>query len=201
MKRSYVRKARYYDLSELGVRSYPFQYVEPWRMKNGTKVVMRPIRPEDEPLMVRFHERLSDQSVYLRYFHPIGLRQRIAHERLARICFTDHNREIVLVAEHKDQRTGDREIIAVGRLNKLHNSKDAEFAVLVSDKYQRCGLGTELLSRLLKIGRKEGIERVIADILPENRGMQKVCQKLKFDLHYDYDSGVMRAEIDLSRIQ
>ncbi|MFQ5864358.1 MAG: bifunctional acetate--CoA ligase family protein/GNAT family N-acetyltransferase [bacterium] len=181
------------------IRPYPTQYVKPWMTKNGTEVTIRPIRPEDEPLMVTFHEKLSDQSVYLRYFHSIRLTQRIAHERLARICFIDYDREMVLVADHKDPKTGNHDIIAVGRLNKLRNSNDAEFAILVSDQYQRTGLGTELLSRLLRIGREEKIEHVMADILPENHGMRSVCKKLGFRLHYDIDYGVLRAEIDLRK--
>ena len=68
-------------------------------MKDGAEVLIRPIRPEDEPMMVKFHETLSERSVYLRYFHLMNLSQRIAHERLTRICFIDYDREMALVAE------------------------------------------------------------------------------------------------------
>ncbi len=83
-------------------------------MRDGNQVTIRPIRPEDEPLMVKFHETLSDRSVYLRYFCSLSLSRRVAHERLLKICFGDYDREMALVAELIDPVTTDRRIIAVG---------------------------------------------------------------------------------------
>ena len=94
-------------LPRLAIRPYPTQYVAPWTAPNGLAVTIRPIRPEDEPLMVRFHEKLSEDTVYLRYFQSLKLSQRIAHERLTRICFIDYDREMALVADYKDPETGD----------------------------------------------------------------------------------------------
>lgn len=143
---------------------------------------MRPIRPEDEPLMVEFHQTLSQESVYFRYAHMVKLSQRIAHDRLTRICFIDYDREIALVTELKDPETGEPEILAVGRLSRIHGTQDAEFSMLVSDRVQCQGLGTELLRRLIQIGRDEHLERITAEIAPDNRSMQHVCQKLGFQL-------------------
>ena len=67
-------------------------------------VAIRPIRPEDEPLVVRFHERLSEDSVYLRFFQALKLSRRVAHERLTRVCFVDFNREMALVADVQEPR-------------------------------------------------------------------------------------------------
>jgi acetyltransferase len=185
------------SIPELAIRPYPAQYVSPWMMNDGTPVTIRPIRPEDEPLMVRFHETLSERSVYFRYFHAIGLNQRIAHERLTRICFIDYERELALVVLRKDPQTEDHEILAVGRLIKLHGTRDGEFAILVSDNWHRRGLGNELLKRLVEIGREEKIARIFGDILPENRDMLRVCDKLGFRRHYSAEEGVVRAEIEL----
>ena len=69
-------------LPKPAIRPYPTQYVAPWKLKNKAPVTIRPIRPEDEPLMVKFHETLSEESVYHRYFSALKLSQRIAHERL-----------------------------------------------------------------------------------------------------------------------
>ena len=102
--------------------------------------------------MVKFHETLSERSVYLRYFHLMNLEQRIPHERLTRICFIDYDREMALVAERRNPETGEREILGVGRLSKVHGTNEAEVAVLVSDKWQGRGLGKELLARLLIVG-------------------------------------------------
>jgi acetyltransferase len=89
-------------------RVYPSQYVSAWTMKDGTQVTIRPIRAEDEPLMVKFHGTLSDRTVYLRYFCSLSLASRTAHERLVRICFSDYDHELVLVAEYRDLQTGER---------------------------------------------------------------------------------------------
>src|ERR1700674_4374856 len=86
-------------LPRSAIRPYPLQYVSRWQMKDGAAVVIRPIRPEDEPQMVGFHGSLSEESVYLRYFHMAKLSTRVAHERLIRKCFIDYDREMALVAE------------------------------------------------------------------------------------------------------
>jgi acetyltransferase len=184
-------------IPELAIRPYPTQYVDEWAMQDGTPVAIRPIRPEDEPLMVRFHETLSERSVYFRYFHAMRLTQRIAHERLTRICFIDYEREMALVVMWKDPVTGDQEILAVGRLIKVHGTREGEFAILVSDNWHRRGLGFELLKRLVNIGREEKLARIFGDILPDNRNMLKVCDKLGFRRHYLTKDGVVRAVLEL----
>jgi len=183
-------------LPRSAIRPYPSQYVSLWTLKDGTAVTIRPIRPEDEPLMVNFHETLSEQSVYYRYFSPLKLSQRVAHERLIRICFIDYDREMALVVERKHPQTSACEIIAVGRLSKSHGRNEAEFAILVSDQYQLHGLGTELLTRLIEIGRHEKLSRIVGSILRDNRGMQRVCEKLGFDFHV-VEAGQVSAEIKL----
>ncbi|HEY9699698.1 MAG TPA: bifunctional acetate--CoA ligase family protein/GNAT family N-acetyltransferase [Trichocoleus sp.] len=170
------------DLPQLAIHPYPLQYVQPWTLKDGMPVTIRPIRPEDEPLMVQFHKTLSEESVYFRYFHMMGLKQRTAHDRLVRICFVDYDREMALVTAYKDPNTGAQEILAAGRLSKLRGVSEAEFSMLVSDRHQGKGIGTEMLRRLLQMGRDAGIAKISADILPENRAMQHVCQKLGFHL-------------------
>jgi acetyltransferase len=185
------------ELPKLSIRPYPTQYVAPWTMKDGTEVTIRPIRPEDEPLMVQFHKTLSEESVYFRYFHLIKLSHRVAHERLTRICFIDYDREMALVAERKDPQTGVSEILAVGRLSKLHSTDEAEFALLVSDQYQGLGLGTELLQRLLQVGHQEQIQRINATILFDNHAMQHICEKLGFQLHASIAESLVNAKIEL----
>lgn len=179
------------------IRPYPTQYAQPWSLKNGTGVFIRPIRPEDEPLLVKFHETLSEESVYYRYFSQLKLDQRIAHERLTRMCFNDYDREIALVAEHKDDKTGIRQVLGVGRLSKARGINEAEFAMIISDRFQGQGLGTELLTRLVQIGRDEGLRRITANMLPENHAMHHVSKKVGFKLHRATNSQEFRAEIVL----
>jgi acetyltransferase len=189
-------------LPPLPIRPYPTQYVGEWRLKDGTPVTIRPIRPEDEPLMVRFHEMLSERSVYFRYFHLLKLNQRVAHERLTRICFIDYDREIALVAERSDPTTGERAILGVGRLTKLRGANEAEFAVVVRDEVQGKGLGCEFLSRLRDVARDEGLERLTADVLAENTEMVRLCERLGFETSVrDDDPQVMRVTLALGGAQ
>jgi acetyltransferase len=169
------------ELPRSAIRPYPRQLVSNWKMKDGKEVVIRAIRPEDEPLMVKFHEMLSDQTVYLRYFHMESLSARGAHERLIRKCFIDYDREMALVAGRATE-SGQREIIAVGRLSKSRSRKDGEVAVLVSDRYQHLGLGTELLRRLIDVARDEGLREIVANMLPENVAMRALANHFGFTI-------------------
>jgi acetyltransferase len=184
-------------LPKPAIRPYPTQYVKTWELKNGESVTIRPIRPEDEPLIVKFHESLSEESVYYRYFSKLKLDQRIAHERLTRICFNDYDREIALVAERKDAASGQHEIIAVGRLSKARGLNEAEFALLISDRWQGQGLGTELLKRLVQVGRDEKLGRITAFILSENHAMHHLSKRAGFKLERDPETHDFRAEIIL----
>ena len=185
------------QIPRMAIRAYPTRYVAPWTMKDGTAVTVRPIRPEDEPAMVRFHETLSERSVYLRYFHLMNLEQRVQHERLTRICFIDYDREMALVAERRNAETGEPEILGVGRMMKIHGGTEAEVAVLISDRWQGRGLGKELLARLLIVGADEKLSQLTADILPDNRAVMRVCEKLGFMLKHSLDDEVVRAEFKL----
>ena len=182
-------------LPHLAVRPYPSQYAADWTLKGGQRVTIRPIRPEDEPLMAQFHKTLSERSVYLRYFNALKLSQRIAHDRLVRICFIDYDREMALVAVRSGADV--QEILGVGRLSRLHGINEAEFAVLVGDQWQHQGLGTEMLRRMTEIAREEKIARVTGSFLEENYEMQSVSKKLGMKLVRALDEPLVRAFIDL----
>jgi acetyltransferase len=183
-------KIRDEDLPRLAIRPYPSAYGKTWAATEGSVLTIRPIRPEDEPSMVRFHESLSERSVYFRYFHQMRLAHRVSHQRLTRICFIDYEREMVLVAE-----TAGGEIVAVGRLTRQPGTPDAEFALLVSDAWQHRGLGGELLRMLVSIARSEKIRSVFGLILPDNGPMMTICRKLGFDLRYSAGEEAVRASI------
>jgi acetyltransferase len=168
------------DLPVPAIRPYPAQYVGEWTARDGRRVTFRPIRPEDEPLMVRFHEKLSDRSVYFRYFNVLKLTQRVAHERLTRICFIDYDREMAIVAETHDPASGGRQILGVGRLTKLHGTREGEFAVLVADDYQQLGIGGELLRRVQAVAAAERLDRIAGDVLVENSEMVRLCERHGF---------------------
>lgn len=185
------------DLPRPAIRPYPYQYEAPFKTRCGEEVLIRPIRPEDEPTMVRFHESLSDRTVYQRYLQLLNLPQRTAHERLVRICFIDYARQMALVVERTTPE-GEKQIIGVGRLQNLLGPGDAEFSIVISDDRQRDGIGTELLKRLIAIGRAEGVKAITADILAENMAMQRISEKAGFRLDREFGEPVVSARLDLA---
>jgi acetyltransferase len=189
------------DVSELpcpAIRPYPRQYNRTVRIEDGSELNVRPIRPEDEPLMVKFHNTLSEHSVYMRYFHWMKLEQRTQHERLTRMCFIDYDRQMAFVALRTDPRSGEQEIAGVGRLVKLHNAGDAELAVIVSDAFQRRGVGARLMEQLIEFATAEKLERITGTVLFENRPMRKLFERYSFTVKQGADRETLEAELKLA---
>ena len=193
----YRREATGDRIPHWGIHKYPAQYVSRWNMKNGEEILFRPIRPDDEPLMVNFHKTLSERSVYLRYFHMENLSARVAHERLIRKCFIDYSQEMALVAERTGPENGQAEIMAVGRLSKMPGGRKAEVAVLVSDRYQRHGLGSELVRRLIHVARDQRVLEIVANVLPENLAMRALANRFGFKMRASDDPTMGTAVLDL----
>jgi acetyltransferase len=124
------------------------------------------------------------------------LSQRVAHERLSRICHCDYDREITLVAEQED-KGGARRFLGASRISKLHGMDEARFSVLISDQAQGLGVGSELVRRIVEVARGEKLRRLIADMTPDNKAMQRICEKLGFRLNPASDGKMVRAELEL----
>lgn len=174
------------DLPKTVIRPYPAQYIWRIQINNSLPILIRPIRPEDEPLMIEFHQSLSEQSIYYRFFRSITYDRRIEHERLSKICFLDYDREIALVAIDESIETSQK-IVGVGRLTHPRKNEDAEFALLVSDQIHGKGLGKQLLQHLIEVARQESFQRVVGYILPENRGMIHIAEQLGFKIKRSID--------------
>ncbi|MDX2078543.1 MAG: bifunctional acetate--CoA ligase family protein/GNAT family N-acetyltransferase [bacterium] len=177
-------------LPKLAIRPYPKQYIHQAKANDGTAITIRPIRPEDEAMMIGFHESLSERTVYMRFFTPLQLQQRISHERLSRICFIDYAREMIFVATRKHAKTNETEIVATMRLTPDTN-RDLEFGLLVSDKFQGQGLGKELMLRAIDYGKKEGYPHLIGTILPENTTMLHLVADLGFTQNVTDDKSIL----------
>ncbi len=183
-------------LPRAAIRPYPSQYIWNWQLKDGTAVTIRPIRPEDEPLMVQFHHTLSERSVYLRYFCSLSLSTRVEHERLVRICFGSYDRGFALVAERTNPDSGEREVLGVGRFSAI-NRGEAEAAVLVSDRWQGRGLGTELLAGVARVAREEKFKKLSGEILRDNLPTQAIFKKVGFKLRAMEDPSSVSAVLEL----
>ena len=184
------------QLPRPSIRPYPSQYIHQWQFKDGTPVTIRPIRPEDEPLMVQFHKTLSERSVYLRYFCSLSLSTRVEHERLVRICFASYDRGFALVAERKNPETSASEVLGVGRFSAI-TPEEAEAAVLVSDQWQGRGLGTELLASVAQVARAERFKKLSGEILRDNFATQAIFKKAGFQLQAMEDPSSVFAAMEL----
>ncbi len=181
-----------HELPRLSIRPYPFNYMIKTQLKNGIQIVLRPIRPEDESALKRFHSELSEKSVYHRYFDFVSLDRRIAHERLIRICFNDYDREWAIVAEIEDKQKIKR-MIGIGRLSSIPGTDYAQLKMTIIDAYHHLGLGTELMKQLIHIAGKEKIKAIDANILAENEGMIHLCKKFGFTITRENDSLIVHA--------
>ncbi len=184
-------------LPKLAIRPYPAQYAKEIEEAGKPAVRIRPIRPEDEPLMVAFHGTLSERSVYMRYFAWMKLGQRTAHDRLVRMCFIDYDRQIALVAQTTNERTGERQINGVGRLVKSSGGKEAEVAFLISDAHQGQGVGREMMSLLIDFARDEQIETLTATFIRENTPMRRLLERYKFEIVDDVQEESSTAKLHL----
>lgn len=186
------------QLPRPAIRPYPVEYVAPWKAKSGAEMLIRPIRPEDEPLIVSFHDRLSERTVVERYFTALALSARTAHERLTRICFIDYDRELALVAvKTRGPAEGDRldgeSIAGVSRLNRQEDGSSATLAVVIADDDQGQGLGEALMLRTLQAAKAEGVRRVFIHFLPQNERMSRLSRKLGF--HLTEEKALIRGEL------
>ena len=184
-------------LPKSAIRPYPSQYAGEIVVEGKPAIHIRPIRPEDEPLIAAFHGTLSERSVYMRYFSWMKLGQRTAHDRLARMCFIDYDRQIALVAESSNERSGDRQISGVGRLVKAAGGKEAEVAFLISDAFQGQGIGRQMMALLIDFARDEQLTALTATFIRENLPMRRLLERYKFEITDDLQEESSTARLEL----
>lgn len=179
--------------TELAIEPYPNQLVTTWRLPNGTEVVIRPIRPEDESLIEEHHRALSPQSIRMRFFSMV---KSLSRDSLIRLCHLDYAREMALVAEQKDAN-GKPEIVGVSRYYMIPGTRVAEFAVIVRDAFQGAGLGQRLMERLIEVARQRGVRQLVGAVLRENQRMLALAKELGFREGAGIDRDAIRVVLDL----
>ncbi|MEP0844304.1 MAG: GNAT family N-acetyltransferase [Phycisphaerae bacterium] len=171
---------------------YPAHLESTATLRNGAKVLIRPIRSEDEPRMKEMFYSFSEQTVYLR-FHAVL--KSMPHNKLQVFCNVDYDTEMALVATVGEP--GAEEIVATGRYLTDPSKTRAEMAFTVRDDWQRRGLGTLIFQRLIEIGKSQGITRFSADVLVENSGMLKIFHRSGLNIETSTESGVVHVEMSL----
>lgn len=181
-------------LAPPAIRPYPIEYVHLASLRDGTRVVLRPIRLEDEPAVAEFQTRLSEEAIHQRYFELVSLARRTEHRYLVHSCLTDFECEMALVAELQDSK----EVVALGCLSRGRNEVTADFGLLVADAWQKKGLGRLLLERLIEVGKREGVLHIEGPLLSDNHEMAQLCRDLGFRLEEDFVDRSVLASLDLA---
>ncbi|MCA9103211.1 MAG: bifunctional acetate--CoA ligase family protein/GNAT family N-acetyltransferase [Pirellulales bacterium] len=172
--------------SHVAIRPYPEEYKKTFRLKDGTTILLRPIKPEDEPMWHALLASCSQESLWFRFRY---LFKQTTHEMATRFCYIDYDRELAIVAEVED---GDgRKLIGVGRLVADADHTNAEYAVLVADAYQGRGLGALLTEYCLGICQSWGIDSVVAETAPSNRRMLGIFKRFGFSLDRTISSDIV----------
>lgn len=166
--------AEHHDSSLLA--SYPKKYVAARELKNGLRVLLRPIKPEDERRFNEFLMSLSVESMRFRFFQIL---KELSHETLTQYCNLDYDREIAIVAEHQE---GSRQIIGAGRVIVEPDGKSGEFAVLIGDPWQGAGLGSRLMDYIVTVARDMRLQRIFGYVMANNYKMLRLCGKKGFSL-------------------
>ena len=184
------------ELTAAEILPNPRQFVRHVKLNNGAPSMIRAIRTSDELLLARFHAKLSDRSVYLRYFSFISLSHRIAHEQLARTCLIN-DRQFALVAVLWREGSYEQEIIGLGQMIRQDGLNEVEVGLIVGDEYQNQGLGTRLCECLLEISRAAGARRVVSLILCENYAMRVTGRRFGCNLEFVLGEHALRATLAL----
>jgi acetyltransferase len=175
----------------LVISPYPKKYEALWNLRDGRSVLLRLIKPEDEPLWLEMFQNFSEESIRYRFFQII---RDTPHEVRVRYCNIDYDREIAIVAELTEE--GRRKILGVVRLIIEPNGKTGEIAFIVADPWQGLGLGTKMVDYMIEICKDRGLERIYGIMLPDNHRAIKLMKKMGFQVEYS-DEGTVKATLDL----
>ena len=175
------------------IAPYPNQYVSDWMLEDGTPVKIRPMKPEDEPLVADFLAACSDETIYFRYFRRI---KAWTHDMLIRFTQNDYDREVGLMTVGVPP--GPEVMMGVSRLVTTPDRQSAEFAIIVADAWHGKGLGSKLMQRLIEVARDMGVKRLRGDVLAGNHPMLALMQKLGFALQKDKEGETVHVEMTLA---
>ncbi len=173
------------------ISPYPKKYEILWLLKNGQEVLLRPIKPEDEPMWLEMFQSFSEESIRYRFFQML---KDTPHEVRVRYCNVDYDREIAIVAEIVED--GKRKILGVSRFSIEPDEKSGEMAFIVSDYWQGLGLGTKMVDYTLDIAKEKGIDSVYAIMLQDNYRALSLTKKMGFKIDYLSD-GTVKATLNL----
>jgi acetyltransferase len=163
----------------LVISPYPKKYETLWKLRDGRTVLLRPMKPEDEPLWLEMFQNFSEESIRYRFFQII---KDTPHEVRVRYCNIDYDREMAIVAELNED--GRRKILGVVRVGLEPDRKSGEIAFIVADPWQGLGLGTKMVDHMIDVCKDMGVETLYAIMLPDNMRAINLMKKMGFAIKY-----------------
>ncbi|MBI2487627.1 MAG: bifunctional acetate--CoA ligase family protein/GNAT family N-acetyltransferase [Deltaproteobacteria bacterium] len=188
-----VRKTTVRSPQHMVMSPYPARYETHWKLKDGTSVLLRPIKPEDEGMMIELFNTFPTNTILFRFFH---LLKSMSHEQIVRYTQIDYDREMAIVVVEK--KSGKERILGVGRLTYYPNLETSEFSIVVGDPWQGKGLGKKLLEMCIRIAKEKGGKVLWGDIMTENEKMIRLCKELGFGIIRNHKEGIARATMKLN---
>ncbi len=161
------------EYSHLIITPYPTRHIQPWRCKDGRAVLLRPIKPDDEPLEKKLLEGLPESAMRYRFFYVL---KEISHDMLTRFCNIDYEREMAIIAEYNAD--GARRSVGVSRLIIPAGSDSGEFAVVVAQGFENKGLGLKLCDMLIGVAQEKHLKSIYGIVLNENTRMLGLAKRL-----------------------
>jgi acetyltransferase len=189
-----VASPRSRGAERLAISPYPQNLAEPFTLASGREVVLRPIRPEDEPAHQAFFARLSPEDVRYRFF---GIVRELAHSEMARFTQIDYDREMAFIATAAGP-DGAAETLGVARTISDPDNEKCEFAVVVRTDMKGLGLGSALMRKLIRYARLRGIRTIVGQVLYENRPMLALAERLGFRIRSGPGGDVVEVCLDLT---
>ncbi|MCB0522233.1 MAG: GNAT family N-acetyltransferase [Lewinellaceae bacterium] len=187
----YQPRRKGHPYQHLVISPYPEKYAKQIHLNDGREVLLRPIRPEDEPMELEMLNTISDQSLYYRFF---GYVPKVTHDFMIRMTHIDYDREMAMIAEINEG--GKQQMIGVVRIIADAWSESAEFAILIADAWQNKGLGNQMMDYMLEIARDKGILKIFASVLRTNTHMIRMFKERGFELRSE-EEGAYEVSLDL----
>ncbi len=184
-----VKNQEIEKFSHLALKPYPEEYVKKVKLPDETPVLLRPIKPEDEPLWLEMLGSCSQDSIYSRFRYFFHWE---SHEVATRYCYIDYNREIAIVAEVVE--AGKRKLVGVGRLIADPDYETVEYAILIIDAWQNRELGNLITDYCMEISQKWGVKKIVAQTTSDNHRMIAVFQKRDFEIKFDKHDSIVEVE-------
>ena len=173
------------------IKPYPKKCETLWTLKDGREVLLRPIKPEDEPLWLEMFQSFSEESIRNRFFDML---KDTPHEVRVRYCNIDYDREVAIVAELTEENR--RRILGVARLSIEPDGKSGELAFIIGDPWQGLGLGTKMVDYVIEIAKDMGVQKIYAIMLPDNYRALDLTKKMGFKIEH-LDDGTVKGVLNL----